>query len=228
MRNAIGCFCLILVSFSRLYSQEIKLDLSYKYLLSNQWNNIIQVYNFTRPYLSDKQTLLNNGFSSSFSLYFPKKQGFSNGIYFSYSNFRSKANNSDFSNKLSLNLINIGYIAHFENYKKSKGLYSEFIASLSSSMLLRSINEEPFVYDDSQSKALGIGAELNYKIAYRFPIKEKFQISPFFKVGVCPFIFSPNTEVLINQTKELVSKNWTSNFSAQLGIAFHFNKNEGN
>lgn len=50
--------------------QEVKIDVSYKYIYSNQWDNIIRTYNFSRPDLSDEQKLLIHGFSSSVSRIF--------------------------------------------------------------------------------------------------------------------------------------------------------------
>ena len=221
------------MKFKRLYSlsllilsinasaQEIKLDLSYKNIFSNQWDKIIQTYNFSRSYLTEKQPLLKNGLNTSVSYIFKNEKNLKHGINLSYSYIRSSAENENFNNTLNLHFINLGYILHNENPEKWKKIYSELIISATSSGLFRNVNREPFHYDETKLKAFGIGADVHLKIGYYLKLKNKNFLSPFISIAYNPYQYSPNSEAVINQTKGLISKNWTSILSTQIGLTFH-------
>ena len=46
---------LFLFLFIDAQSQQIEVDLSYKYIFANNWDKAIQTYNFSRPFLTEKQ-----------------------------------------------------------------------------------------------------------------------------------------------------------------------------
>jgi hypothetical protein len=205
-------------------AQEFKAEVSYKYMYANQWDKAIQTYNFSRPFISEKQPLLINGFNPSFSYIFKSTKNVSQGLHLSYSYFRSSAENENLVNTLNLHFLNLGYMIHYENKGNLKGLYSDLILSATSSGLFRNINGEPFEYDENISKAFGIGSDLNLKLGYYLKLKGKNYLSPFISFAYTPYLYSPNSEVVINQTKGLTNKNWTSIVSAQIGLAFHIKK----
>ena len=60
MKNITASAVFMLVFFHST-GQEVKVDVGYKYLYSNQWDKAIQTYNFSRPDLIEKQPLLMNG-----------------------------------------------------------------------------------------------------------------------------------------------------------------------
>ncbi|MFM7758273.1 MAG: hypothetical protein ACKO6J_05000 [Crocinitomicaceae bacterium] len=205
-------------------AQELKLDLSYKYIYSNQWDKIIQTYNFSRPFLTEKQPLLMSGLNTSLSYIFKNEKHFKHGINLSYAYFRSSAENGNFNNSLNLHFINLGYLLHYENSDKWKGVYSELIISVTSSGLFRNLNGEPFEYDETKSKAFGIGGDINLKCGYYLKLKNNSYLSPFLSIGYTPYLYTPNTEAVINQTKGLTSKNWTGILTTQIGLTFHIKK----
>ena len=43
---------LLLLKFCFSMAQEFKIDVSYNYLYSNQWDKAIQTYNFSRPFVA--------------------------------------------------------------------------------------------------------------------------------------------------------------------------------
>lgn len=214
---------LLILSISA-HAQELKLDLSYKYIYSNQWDKIIQTYNFSRPFLTEKQPLLMSGLNTSLSYIFKNEKHFKHGINLSYSYFRSSAENENFNNSLNLHFINLGYLLHYENADKWKGVYSDLIVSVTSSGLFRNLNGEPFEYDETKSKAFGIGGDINLKCGYYLKLKNNSYLSPFLSIGYTPYLYSPNTEAVINQTKGLTSKNWTGILTTQIGLTFHIKK----
>jgi len=210
--------CLLAINSS---AQEWKADISYKYMYSNQLDNIIQTYNFSRPLLTEKQPLLMNGLNASVSRIFKNEKHWKYGINLSYSFIRSAAENQNFNNTLQLHFVNLGYIFHYENAEKCKGLYSELIFSATASGLFRKLNDEPFEYDDAKSKSFGIGGEIQCKAGYNLKLKNKFYLSPFISFACTPYLYAPNNEAVINQTKGLASAKWTSVLSTQVGLVIH-------
>ena len=219
--RTLALLSLLLLKFNFSIGQEFKMEVSYNYLYSNQWDKAIQTYNFSRPFNVEKQPLLIHGLNSSLSYIFKSTKNFNHGINASYSNFRSSAENENFNNILNLHFINLGYILHYENAEKWKGLYTDLIISAKSSGLFRNVNGEPFEYDNTRSKAFGIGGDLSIKAGYNVNLKNKIYLSPFVLFGYTPYIYSPNSEAVINQTKGLVSNNWSGIFTSQVGLAFH-------
>ncbi len=125
---------------------------------------------------------------------------------------------------MNLHFINLGYVLHYENAEKWKGLYSDLIVSATSSVIFRKLNGEPFVYDETKSKAFGIGGNIKFKIGYDIKSNSKNHASPFIAVGCAPYFYSPNNEAVINQTKGLVGNNWPGLLTTQIGIAFHLGR----
>jgi len=209
---------LFLFRFIDTQAQEIEADLSYKYMFASNWDKAIQTYNFSRPFLNEKQPLFMHGISGSASYIFKSKSKFKQGINASYSHFSSYAENVNFVNQYNLHFLNVGYMLRYESTEKLKGLTTDFILSASSSALFRNVNDEPFIYDDARSKAFGIGGDLSVRTSYSFNIKNKIRLSPFVQVGYTPYLFSPNTEAVINQTSGLAAPNFTDVFSTQVGL----------
>ena len=97
---------LFLFPFVDAQSQEIEVDLSYKYIFASTWDKAIQTYNFSRPFLTEKQPLFMHGINGSASYVFKSENRFKQGINASYSHFSGYAEN--------VNLVN-QYILHFLN-----------------------------------------------------------------------------------------------------------------
>ncbi len=209
---------LFLFLFIDAQSQEIEVDLSYKYMFANNWDKAIQTYNFSRPFLTEKQPLFVHGMNGSVSYIFKSENKFKQGINASYSHFTSYAENVNFVNQLYLHFLNVGYILRYESTEKLKGLTTDFLLSASSSALFRNVNDEPFIYDDTRSKAFGIGGDLSVKSSYSFNLKNNIRLSPFIQIGYTPYLYSPNTEAVINQTRGLAAPNFTDVFSSQIGL----------
>ena len=209
---------LFLFLFIDAQSQEIELDLSYKYIFANNWDKAIQSYNFSRPFLTEKQPLFMHGINGSASFIFKSENKFKQGINASYSHFTSYAENVNFVNQYTLHFLNVGYILRYENTEKCKELTTDLILSASSSALFRNVNDKPFIYDEVRSKAFGIGGDLSIKSSYSFNLKNNIRLSPFIQIGYTPYLYSPNTEAVINQTTELTTPSFTGAFTSQIGV----------
>ena len=214
-------FGILFFALNSIMAQEFSTAISYKYMFAHKWNKAIQTYNFSRPFLEEKQPLLMHGINASASYIFKSSKKFKHGINLSYSYFKSSAKNENLNNFLNLHFLNLGYIIHYENNEKTKGLYTDLIISVVSSGLYRNVNENPFEYNDTRAKAFGIGGDMSIRAGYYLNLKNKINLSPFVLVGYTPYIYSPNSEAVINQTNWLVSNNWTGIFTTQVGLTFH-------
>ncbi len=165
--------------------------------------------------------MLIHGLNASVSYIFKSSKSLKHGINLSYSYFKSSAENENLNNILNLHFLNLGYIIHYQNNDKANGFYTDLIISAVSSGLYRNVNGEPFEYDETRSKAFGIGGDLSIRAGYYLNLKNKIHLSPFVLVGYTPFIYSPNSEAVINQTKGLVSNYWSGIFTTQVGLTFH-------
>jgi hypothetical protein len=158
-------------------AQEFRTDISYKYIFANKWDKAIQTYNFSRPFLEEKQPLLIHGLNASVSYIFKSSKKLKHGVHLSYSNFKSSAENDKLNNVLNLHFLNLGYIIHFQNNENAKGFYTDLIISAVSSGLCRYVNDEPFNYDDTRSKAFGIGGGLSISAGYSLSLKNRINLS---------------------------------------------------
>ncbi len=219
MKVIIVIIVLFFMHFNSI-AQEFKIDASYNYLFANQWDKAIQTYNFSRPFIYEKQPLFIHGLSTSGTYIFKSPKRLKHGVNISYSYFRSSSENINLNVKLHLHFLKLGYLLHYEYPGKLNRLYSDFIFAATTSGLYRNVNGKPFKYDEEKSKALGIGGEISFKTGYSMTLKNKIGISPFLLVAYSPYFYSPNTEAVITQTLGLASRTSTGIISAQLGISF--------
>jgi hypothetical protein len=203
-------------------SQETKIDGGFAYMFAPQWDKAIQTYNFSRPFLENQQPLFDIGASISVTQIFSSKNRLKHGFGLSGFSFESSAKNENFDNLLRLDILKPSYLIHFFNSDKSSGLFTEFGVSLVISVLSRKVNGSLFDFNEGRYRAYGIGGEISNKMGYRFKQKGKFSFSPFVALAYTPYLYSPNTEVLINQTQGLASKSCTPIFSAQIGVSLGF------
>jgi hypothetical protein len=163
-----------------------------------------------------------NGLNLSTSYAFKSKRVLIHGISISYSYFQSKAQNNNLNNTLNLHFLNLGYILRIEKPFNLERLYTDFIISATSSGLFKKINNESYMIDDKKINAIGVGGDVGIKIGYNLSVKNSCKMSSFISVNYTPYLYSPKTESVINQTKGLIIKNWAGIVSAQIGISIHF------
>lgn len=210
-------FAFILM-YNFCYSQRFSVELSYKYLYAKQWDREIQTYNFSRPYLSEKQSLFMNGFKSGVNYFFKPNNSNSLGLNLAYSFFTSNAANTKFNNRFNLQFLSLGSTYRFRLFKKHENIISNLGVNVLMSELTRRINGEKLMLDETIMKAFGIGGEINFKNSYIFLKKEKINFAAILTIDYTPYFYNPKSEVVINQTKGLVYKNWSSIYSVNAGI----------
>ena len=216
------CFSIFLIGFCSVFlahkstAQQLRFGANYEYLYSKLWNQNIQTYNFSRPFLDNKQPLLSHGFGVSVSYLFGSSSDFSQGVGLSYSRFGSSAENDGLNSSFNQNFARLGYILHFQ--KNESPFYSELGVSVIGGILGREINDKTFEFDGETARAYGIGGEISLKAGYEFALSEKLYLSPFVGVGYVPYYYSPNSESILNQTTELISEEEPSLLNVSFGI----------
>ncbi len=215
-------FSIFLIAFCSVFlahkstAQQLRFGVNYEYIYSKLWNQNIQTYNFSRPFLDNKQPLLSHGFGLSFSYLFGSSSDFSHGVGLSYSRFGSSAENDGLNSTFNQNFAKLGYILHFQ--KSESPFYTELGISAIGGILGRQINDKTFEFDGETARAYGIGGEINLKAGYEFALSDKLFLSPFVGIGYVPYYNSPNSESMLNQTTELISEEEPSFLNASFGI----------
>jgi hypothetical protein len=215
-----AAFLIMFFTAFLVLSQETKIEGGLVYMFAPQWDKAIQTYNFSRPFLENQQPLFDIGGGISATQIFGSKNRLKHGFSLSGFSFESRAKNESFENVLRLGILKPTYLMHFFNSDKTSGLYTEFGLSLVISVLSRKVNGSLFDFNEGRYRAYGIGGEISNKVGYRFEKKGKLSFSPFVALAYTPYLYSPNTEGLINQTQGLASKSWTPIFNAQIGVSF--------
>ena len=113
MKVIIVIIVLFFMHFNSI-AQEFKIDASYNYLFANQWDKAIQTYNFSRPFIYEKQPLFIHGLSTSGTYIFKSPKRLKHGVNISYSYFRSSSENINLNVKLHLHFLKLGYLLHYE------------------------------------------------------------------------------------------------------------------
>lgn len=216
-------FCLLLLSVNSSFAQGFGVSAAYSYCYAPQFDKAIQAYNFSRPFQTEKQPLLINGFTTGLNYSFQSESKFESGIAVNYSAFRSYSENVDFNNSYHLSFLELGYTLnyHFSESKLKSSL--EMNASCLTSSLKRKINDETFEFVEEKTRAFGIGGNLSLRYLYTFYINPNYNLSPFVGVNYSPYLYAPNTETVINQTKTLYTKAWTAVVKMDIGIKVVFN-----
>lgn len=209
------------------YSQELRIGVGYSNLYSKQFDRVIQTYNFSRPHLDEKQPLLDNGIHSSLSYLFKSEKSLKSGIVVDYSLFKSTADNPNLNSKLSFNMLELGYLLYFENADKFGNFYSEFEVNAVFGLLNKKQNNETYMIDDKAVRSFQVGAALHLNIGYLLDLGNKFKISPFIGVNYAPYFSEGRSEIVINQTSDLIDKDeqYTSFLKFDVGLRFHLPNN---
>lgn len=209
---------LLLLFVNSSFAQGFGVSATYSYCYAPQFDKAIQAYNFSRPFQTEKQPLLINGFTTGLSYSFQSESKFESGIAVNYSAFRSYSENADFNNSYHLSFLELGYVLnyHFSESKLKSSV--ELTASCLTSSLKRKINDETFAFAEEKTHAFGIGGNLSLRYLYSLRFNRNLILSPFAGLNYAPYLYAPNTETVINQTKTLYTKAWTPVVRVDVGL----------
>lgn len=215
-------YLLFCVCFSVSTAQEWKANVSYNYLYAPTWDKAIQTHNFSRPFLDIKQPLLMHGMQAAIARVFKSNRNIHHGMQLAYAQFRNNLRVHGYSSILHSHFLKIGYILQFKPIPQMDILYTEVHLSLITGALCRRIKSVSPGNNISIFCAMSIGGEANVITGYYILKNPGYKMSLFVNIGYTPFLFSPEVESVLNQTKGFVGKPWTQMMTAQVGVAFHF------
>jgi hypothetical protein len=204
--------------FHVMHAQKFSLDVSYKYMYAKQWDRSIQLYNFSRPWLLEKQPLFMHGLNAAFNYARSTKQDLNHGLSVDLSFFRSVAENKNMANTINLYISNLGYFVRKDFRILHSNCYADMRLALTVSGLFRRVNQEPILVDDTQTRAFGIGSDVQVKLGYYLPCLEGISGSLFLAVSYAPYVYSPYSESVLNQTMGITNHYGTGVFGAQIGF----------
>lgn len=204
--------------FHVIHAQKLSMDVSYKYMYAKQWDRSIQLYNFSRPWLIEKQPLLIHGVNVGFNYARPTKQDLNHGLSVDLSFFRSFAENKNMANAINLYLGNVGYFVRKDFSILHSNCYTEMRLALTLSGLFRRVNQDPFLVDDTQIRAFGIGSDVQMKFGYYLPCLVGINGALFLAVSYAPYVYSPYGESVLNQTMGITNHYGTGILGAQIGF----------
>jgi hypothetical protein len=209
------------------YSQELRIGIGYSNLYSQQFDRLIQTYNFSRPFLDEKQPLLDNGIHSSLSYLFQSEKNLKSGIAVDYSLFKSTADNPNLNSKIAFNMLELGYLLYFENTDKFGNFYSELEVSAVFGLLNKKQNNETYMIDDKAVRSFQVGGSLHLNIGYLFELSNKLKISPFIGLNYAPYFSEGRSEIVINQTSDLIDEEeqYSSFLKFDVGLRLHLFNN---
>ena len=202
-------------------AQNYRIGLGYSFLNNSQWNQTIQLYNDSRPFLEEKQPLLQNGIFLSLDrmLKIENKHPFS--LSLAYSFFNSKADNEIYFSKINLHALSFSFNStKYYLMNKNTPLTFSFGAGIMSNYLERNINPNAALNEDYPIRSLGIGPMLNLNFSYDIALNKGVTISPFVQVSFAPFYYSPGAEKCLNLTQGLMEESWNNTLNIQAGMRF--------
>lgn len=201
-----------------MHAQKLSLDVTYKYMYSKQWDRSIQLYNFSRPWLIEKQPLFMHGVNAGFSYDVSSKKEFNHGLSVDFSFFRSVSENKNMVNAINLYISNMGYFVRKDFRILHSNCYTEIRLALTVSGIFRRINQEPMLVDETQTRAFGIGSDIQVKFGYELPCLAGIKGSLFLAVSYAPYVYSPYSESVLNQTMGITNHYGTGIVGAQIGF----------
>lgn len=215
MKNTLF-FCFLF--FQLANAQKLSIDVSYKYMYAKQWDRSIQLYNFSRPWLIEKQPLFMHGVNAGFSYDVSSKKEFNHGLSVDFSFFRSVSENKNMVNAINLYISNMGYFVRKDFRILHSNCYTEIRLALTVSGIFRRINQEPMLVDETQTRAFGIGSDIQVKFGYELPCLAGIKGSLFLAVSYAPYVYSPYSESVLNQTMGITNHYGTGIVGAQIGF----------
>ena len=201
-----------------MHAQKLSLDVSSKYMYAKQWDRSIQLYNFSRPWLIEKQPLFMHGVNAGFSYDVSSKKEFIHGLSVDFSFFRSVSENKNMVNAINLYISNMGYFVRKDFRILHSNCYTEIRLALTVSGIFRRINQEPMLVDETQTRAFGIGSDIQVKFGYELPCLAGIKGSLFLAVSYAPYVYSPYSESVLNQTMGITNHYGTGIVGAQIGF----------
>lgn len=198
-RKLIIIFLFLCQSLIVLSQSEIGASVSYKYYSAPEWDNTIRTYNFMRPWLSERQPLMTNGFSVGLFYSVPLHPAIHVSPELNYSLLTSTAENNEEVYKIGVRFFAIdlngriyaGRLGKSQPQGFLKNLYLEITPSLALVMpVIKSDGEAYEVEEDEKYKPVSFAFNIGVGAGYDISLAERIKLSPYIK-----FRWFPNAEI---------------------------------
>lgn len=216
-----------MIASGALWSQEFGININYQLISASEWNRATQTYNFSRPFLPNKQPLLKHG--ANVSLYYlgsPEKT-WSFGPAVSLSIHRSHAENPNFDIGINSLLLDLGWRIQYR--PEEENLFLAITPSVTGVALNRTQNGEVVVIgpdeEDLTLRGFGIGAGLRAQIGYDFPIKNEWFIAPVLGASYHPYVWAQRSNIIFSESATGGLQTNTSTWGLQGGVILQRTRN---
>lgn len=215
---------ILLLAFSmhQAYSQNFYVGASYSFINIPAANNAMRTYNRTRPFILNKQELIQHGVGFIFQYMHKEKKGINQGIALQYANAFSVSKNTDWNNVWLLHSVQLQYTPTYTFFHTIKGPFLGLHAGIEMLALSRYINGDTYFADDKAATTWGVGPILGVQSGYNFTCKSNKLIRLYISGTINPYLYFPGIESNINQTQGLINKASTWNYQMKAGIQFGF------
>ena len=205
-------------------SQEFGFSVSYQYLYAKEWNKAVQTYNFSRPFLTEKQPLLKHGIRLGAYYLFDTSKPFAWGPSVSISFHQSAADNNNFNINIQSFLLDLGMKLQYRpKLGDTSPLHMGITPHLTGLGLYRKLDGDVIIIEDDEEeempvRALGMGFGFNFQLGYDLNMGKSLIISPLFGMDYSPLVWSNRSDVVFNEASVGDLKSSTSMIRWQLGL----------
>ncbi|MCB9235577.1 MAG: hypothetical protein H6581_28230 [Bacteroidia bacterium] len=205
-------------------AQQFSLGLSYQWLHASQWNKAVETYNFSRPFLTEKQPLLRSGVRLDAAWILRENGKFSWGPALAASFHHSAADNPNYDIAIHAFLLDLGVrLQYLVPIGQNSSLNLSFTPAVTGAMLTRSLNGEIVIVgpgeEDQPLRKAGVGLGLNFQLAFDLPMGQNWKISPLLGVNYDPMVWVSRSEVVFNEATVGELRSVTSLIRFQGGFA---------
>jgi len=203
-----------IISFGQYWS----FGSGYEFLYNNDWNKATQLYNTARPFLENKQRLLEHGLNINVAHYGKLKNFERKFISANYSFYEVKTINPFLTTRVAMHMILLDYNLKSSDLWSDHPLYFSYGAGIRTNLTTRNIVDDPSTDEAYPIYSGGIGLEMNVSASYDFQMPSGLFISPFVKCSLSPLYFSPTAEKTLALTQGISTSKWSNMCVLQLGL----------
>lgn len=190
--------------------QHIGFAAQYEWIKAQSWEQAIQTYNFSRPFLEERQPLLQNGFRLSAYYMFRSLASITYGPTADFSIHRSRAENDNFDIGIQSSTFSIGPMLRYQ--EPGQALFISAAPKFRLGFLTRRLNGEIItIEEDEENDPLRVvvaGFGIDAQIGYQFYFGEKATLAPQLNFGFDPILSGERSPLIFNEafTTELDTK----------------------
>jgi hypothetical protein len=191
------------------------------------WNESVRTYNFARPFLDNKQPLLQHGVGFKYYTSSAKEGAAQKGFNIGLSWYQSKVENENYSVALHAGTFSVGYRLLVRELFESSGLLLSVSPEIQGTFIGRWQDEELLwlEMDDEETRLIKLGVGAGINSALHYPIIKSEKSGVFLKLSLLynPLWWTPGSSSVITQSNAVISNELGTSFSLNFGIDWIWN-----